>query len=68
MQELIAIGGAKLISLEISPEVGTYILNNKMDAIFDLKEKYQLDFKFINIPCLSIENFKFAVLETKEEV
>jgi len=68
VQELIAKGGAKLISLEISPEVTTYILNNKMEAIFDLKEKYQLGFKFINIPGLPFENFKFEILETKEEV
>ena len=39
-----------------------------MDAIFDLKEKYQLDFKFTTIPGLSFEEFKFEVLETKEEV
>ena len=39
-----------------------------MDAIFDLKEKYQLDFKFINKPGLSFEDFKFEVLEAKEEV
>ena len=39
-----------------------------MDAIFDLKEKYQLNFKFINKPGLPFENFKFDVLETKEEV
>ena len=57
-----------MISLEISPEVATYILNNKMDAIFDLKEKYQIDFKFINIPGLPFEDFKFEILETKEEV
>ena len=68
VQELIAQGGVKVISLEISPEVATYILNKKMNAIFDLKEKYQLGFKFINKPGLSFENFKFEVLETKEEV
>ena len=39
-----------------------------MDAIFDLKEKYQLNFQFINKPGLSFENFKFEVVETKEEV
>tara|TARA_B100000686_G_scaffold100049_1_gene107296 strand:- start:952 stop:2925 length:1974 start_codon:yes stop_codon:yes gene_type:complete len=68
VQELIAKGGAKLISLEISSEIATYILNNKMGAILELKEKYQLDFKFINIPGLPFENFEFKVLETKEEV
>ena len=68
VQELIAKDGVKVISLEISPEVAAYILNNKMDAIFDLKEKYQLDFKFINKPGLSFEDFKFEVLETKEEM
>jgi ribonuclease E len=68
VQELIAKGRIKVISLEISPEVAAYILNNKMDAIFDLKEKYQLDFKFINKPGLSFEDFKFEVLETKEEM
>ena len=68
VQELIAKGGAKLISLEISSEVATYILNNKMEAIFNLKDKYQLDFKFINIPGLSFENFKFEVLETQAEI
>jgi len=68
VQELIAKDGVKVISLEISPEVAAYILNNKMDAISGLKEKYQLDFKFISKPGLSFENFKFEVLETKEEM
>ena len=67
VQELIAKNGVKVISLEISPEVAAYILNNKMDAIFDLKEKYQIDFKFINITGLPFEDFKFEILETKEE-
>ncbi|MEK9628985.1 MAG: Rne/Rng family ribonuclease [Nitrospinota bacterium] len=67
IQELIAKGNVKAISLEISSEVATYLLNHKMEAIADLKEKYQLDFKFISQPDLAFENFKFEVLETKEE-
>ncbi len=68
IQELIAKGRVKVISVEISSEVATYLLNNKMDAISDLKEKYQLDFKFFSKTGLAFENFKFSILETREEV
>jgi len=67
IQELIAKGGVKVMSLEISSEVATYLLNNKFDAINELKEKYQVDFKFNSKPGLAFENFKFEVLETKED-
>ena len=66
IQELIAKGRVKVISLVISPEVATYLLNNKFDAIAELKDKYQVEFKFNSKPGLSFENFKFEILESKE--
>ena len=38
-----------------------------MDVIFELKEKYQIDLKFTSKPSLSFEDFKFEILERKEE-
>ena len=67
IQELIAKGGVKIISLVISPEVATYLLNNKFDAIAELKDKYQVEFKFDSIPGLTFENFKFEILERQED-
>lgn len=67
IQELIAKGRVKVISVEISSEVATYLLNNKMGAISELKEKYQIDLKFASKPGLPFENFKFEILESKEE-
>ena len=66
VQELIAKGGVKVISLEISSEVAIYLLNHKFDAITELKEKYQVEFKFNSKPGLVFENFKIEILETKE--
>lgn len=67
IQELIAMGRVKVISLEISSELAAYLLNSKLDVISDLKEKYQIDLKFTSKPDLSFEDFKFEVLETTEE-
>ncbi|MBT5469140.1 MAG: Rne/Rng family ribonuclease [Nitrospina sp.] len=67
IQELIAKGRVKVIGLEISSEIATYLLNSKMDVIFELKEKYQIDLKFTSKPSLSFEDFKFEILERKEE-
>ena len=67
IQELIAIGKVKVISLEISSEVATYLLSQKMEILSDLKSKYQLDFNFTSKPGLAYENYKFDVEKTKEE-
>ena len=66
IQELIAKGGVKVISLEISPEVASYLLNNKFDAIAELKDKYQIELKFSTKSGLPFEEFKFEILESKE--
>jgi ribonuclease E len=67
IQELIAKGKVKVISIEISSEIANYLLNSKMDAIVHLKDKYQIDIKFISKPGLIFEDFKFEILETKDE-
>ncbi len=67
IQELIAIGKIKVISLEISSEVATYLLSNKMDALSDLKTKYQLELNFTSKPGLAYEDFKLDVQKIKEE-
>ncbi|MBC8284068.1 MAG: Rne/Rng family ribonuclease [Nitrospinae bacterium] len=65
VQELLAKGRVKVISMEISSEIATYLLNSKMNAIQDLKEKYEIDLKFKSKPGLVYEDFKFEILETK---
>ncbi len=67
VQELIAKGKVKVITMEISSEIVTHLLNSKMDAIADLKEKYQIDIKFRSKPGLVFEDFKFEITETKDE-
>ena len=67
VQELIAKGKVKVIAMEISSEIVTHLLNSKMDAIADLKEKYQIDIKFRSKPGLVFEDFKFEITETKDE-
>jgi ribonuclease E len=67
IQELIAIGKVKMISLEISSEVATYLLSQKMEVLTNLKNKYQLDFNFISKPGLKYEDYKFDVEKSKEE-
>tara|TARA_B100000686_G_scaffold109144_1_gene116275 strand:- start:5920 stop:7818 length:1899 start_codon:yes stop_codon:yes gene_type:complete len=67
IQELIAKGRVKVISMEISAEVATYLLNNKLDSIAELKDKYQVEFEFSSKPGLTFENFKFEILERKED-
>jgi ribonuclease E len=67
IQELIAIGKVKTISLEISSEVATYLLSQKMEILSDLKSKYQLDFNFTSQPGLAYDAFKFDVEKNKEE-
>jgi len=67
IQELIAIGKVKVISLEISSEVATYLLSQKMNVLSDLKSKYQLDFNFTSKPGLAYEDYKFDVEKSKEE-
>jgi hypothetical protein len=67
IQELIAIGKVKVISMEISSEVATYLLSQKMETLSELKSKFQLDFNFTSKPGLSYENYKFDVEKTKEE-
>jgi ribonuclease E len=67
IQELIAIGKVKTISLEISSEVATYLLSQKMDVLSGLKSKYELDFNFTSKPGLAYDAFKFDVEKNKEE-
>jgi ribonuclease E len=67
IQELIAIGKVKMISLEISSEVATYLLSQKMENLSDLKNKYQLDFNFTSKPGLAYEDYKFDVEKNKED-
>ena len=67
IQELIAQGKVKVIGIEISSAVANYLLNSKIDLILDLKEKYQIDLRFTSKPGLIFEDFKFEILDTKEE-
>ncbi len=67
IQELIAIGKVKTISLEVSSEVATYLLSYKMEILSDLKTKYQLDFNFTSQPGLAYDAFKFDVEKNKDE-
>ena len=66
IHETIAKGKVKVLSLEVSPEVSNYLLNNKFDVLADLKTKHLVDFRFQITPGLSYEHFKFKVSEVWE--
>jgi ribonuclease E len=66
IHELIASERVKVLTLEISPEISNYILNNKLAVLAEIKSKHMVDFRFQIKDGLAYDNFKFTVSEVWE--
>ena len=66
IHELIASVRVKVLTLEISPEISNYILNNKLAILAEIKSKHMVDFRFQIKAGLTYDNFKYTVSEVWE--
>jgi len=66
IQEIIARDNVKLLAVEVSPEVGDYILTHKLRYLIDLQEKHHFKIEFISKSGLAYEKFSYNVLERKK--
>jgi hypothetical protein len=53
----------KVLTLEISPEISNYILNNKVAILAEIKSKHMVEFRFQIKAGLAYDNFKYTVSE-----
>ena len=63
IHELIASVRVKVLTLEISPEISNYILNNKVAILAEIKSKHMVEFRFQIKAGLAYDNFKYTVSE-----
>ena len=63
IHELIASVRVKVMTLEISPEISNYILNNKLAILAEIKSKHMVEFRFQIKAGLAYDNFKYTVSE-----
>jgi len=68
IQDLLAAKNVKTLSVEVSTDIVTYLLNHKMRFILDLEESRDVSILFNAKPFLRYENFSFNILEKKKEV
>jgi len=67
IQEVVADGRVKELSVEVLPEVVSYFLNYKMDYLKDLQEKLALKIHFHAKPGITFEEFQYNVIEYRKE-
>jgi ribonuclease E len=63
IHELIASVRVKVLTLEISPEISNYILNNKLAVLAEIKSKHMVDFRFQIKAGLAYDDFNYTVSE-----
>jgi len=66
IQEIIARDNVRLLAVEVSPEVGDYMLTNKLRYLLDLQEKHHFIIEFVSKPGLAPEDFIYNILERKK--
>ena len=66
IQEIIARDNVRLLAVEVSPEVGDYMLTHKLRYLLDLQEKHHFIIEFVSKPGLAHEDFIYNVLERKK--
>lgn len=66
IQEIIARDNVRLLAVEVSPEVGDYMLTHKLRYLLDLQEKHHFIIEFVSKPGLAHEDFVYNVLERKK--
>jgi len=65
IREIIARENVRLLAVEVSPEVGDYMLTHKLRYLLDLQEKHHFIIEFVSKPGLAHEDFSYNVLERK---
>ena len=68
IQEIIARDNVRLLAVEVSPEVGDYMLTHKLRYLLDLQEKHHFIIEFVSKSGLAHEDFIYNVLERKKPV
>jgi ribonuclease E len=66
IQEIIARDNVRLLAVEVSPEVGDYMLTHKLRYLLELQEKHHFIIEFVSKPGLAHEDFIYNVLERKK--
>jgi ribonuclease E len=66
IQEIIARDNVRLLAVEVSPEVGDYMLTHKLRYLLELQEKHHFIIEFVSKPGLAHEDFVYNVLERKK--
>jgi ribonuclease E len=66
IHEIISTGKVKVLTVNITPEVSNYLLNNKIGILTELKTKHLISFKFQITPGMAYEDFKYTVTEVWE--
>ncbi len=66
IQEIIARDNVRLLAVEVSPEVGDYMLTHKLRYLLELQEKHHFIIEFVSKPGLAQEDFIYNVLERKK--
>lgn len=66
IQEIISRDNVRLLAVEVSPEVGDYMLTHKLRYLLELQEKHHFIIEFVSKPGLAQENFIYNVLERKK--
>ena len=67
VRELLAEGNVKVLAVEVSASVASYLLNHKTRFLQELQDKTQCLIQFTAKDRLAYENFSYTVLERKRE-
>ena len=66
IQEILAHDHVRLLAVEVSPEVGDYMLTHKLRYLLELQEKHHFIIEFVSKPGLGYKDFSYNVLERKK--
>lgn len=67
VREILAEGNVKVLAVEVSTAVASYLLNHKTKYLQELQDKTQCLIQFTAKDRLAYENFSYTVLERKRE-
>lgn len=67
IQESLATGKVKVLGVDLSTDVMTYLLNNKIKFLVDLENKHDVKIEFNGKASLPYEEFSYQILEKRKE-
>jgi ribonuclease E len=67
INEHLAKGKVQKLTVEVSPDVAAYMLNNKSAFLLDLQEKLKFKLEFLSKTGISWTDFKFQIVEKTSE-